>query len=228
MKALLVILAIVGLLPTYYPIHAQEEEILLFNTAIVMISFECDDQVTATLLDYGMVSYIYLAQYYLPNVPQVYCFNVHTIQNQIEYMDMAFDFIMQYNDYVIVMFEDEFWNEDVVQAVWHDYVGDEDVTRDASSSHGFANMEYGIVFMQFKNNQEAPYGSSHSFSSITMTHELAHLILYDYGYGEDVYVDWVHSIDEELYSVETTYQIFSPVSNQWYEVFERYPVEEDF
>lgn len=230
MKSLLILIAMTALIPSYMlqGYSQEEEEIQLFNTAIVMISFECDDQVTTTLLDYGMITYIYLSQYHLPNVPQVYCFNSDTIKNKIEYMTKAFNFIMDYNDYVVVMFEDAYWDKDFVQAVWKAYVGDEDLTKVVSSSHGFADMKYGIVFMQFKNNQEAPYGSPHSFSSITMTHELAHLILHDYGYGADVSVDWVHSIDEELYSVETTYKMFSPVSNQWYEVFERYPVEKDF
>lgn len=229
MRKLLALLAIAVLLVSYIPqAYSQDEGIWLFNTALVMIAFECDYDVTATLLDYGMISYIYLAQYYMPNVPQVYCFDSHAIDNQFEYMDMALTFIMQYNDYVVLMFEDELWNEEFAQAFWDSYVGDDDIRENVTCCYGFADIELGIVFMQFMNNQEAPYGTSHSFSSITMTHELAHLILHDYGYGPDVYIDWVHSIDEELYSAETTYKIFSPVSNQWYEVFERYPVEEDF
>lgn len=223
MKTLITLLAISMLMSIpVFQSHAQEEETQPLNVAIVMESFTCDSEITNELIAFAEITYIQLYQYYLPNVPQVYCFTKYD-----EYTEMAYNFILQYNDYVILMFEDELWYEYAPVVLSEDVgIDDEDLTK----SEGTAYMEYGLIVVHYYNNESDPneYIDTHDWNSLTLTHELAHSILYDYGYGEDVYIDWVHERDVFYNEYTTGYEIFSPLTNNWYEVFERYPVEEDF
>lgn len=222
MKKPLALLAMIALLPNYtLEGYTQEEVIQPLNVAVVMESFTCNFDVTSELVAFSEIIYIYLYQYYTPNLPQLYCF-----PDESKWRDMAYDFILEYNDYVIIMFEDELWYELAPLYGFEEL----DTVEEARSTEGLADMETAVIFVHFYNLERNPnpYVDNHDWNSLTLTHELSHLILFDYGYNEDVYVDWVHEKDVFYSEYETGYEIFSPLTNNWYEVFERYPVEEDF
>lgn len=192
------------------------------TVGIVMQSYTCNDKVTRELMAFAEITYIHIQQYHIPNVPQVYCF-----ARDDSYADITYSFILEYNDYVIFMFEDQLWYEDA-PTVLSEKVGidNEDLPRD----EGMAYTEYGITAIHYHNNEPDPnlYIDTHDWNSLTLTHELAHLILYDYGYGEDVYLDWVNERDVFYDEYTDGYGIFAPLASSWYEAFERYPVEKDY
>jgi len=220
MKRLFVVLAMTALLPSYiFQSYGQEEYVRPERVAIAMVAYQCDDTTGMELVAYSEIAYNFMFKYYTPSLPQVYCFEAgKDIEEQID----AFDFLLWYNDIVIVMFEDDLWFSMADNYSSAFDLGD--LTEEAAEGlHGINYYEVGLVLMQY--TTEAPYEgfNAHDFNSITLTHELSHQLLYLYDCPEAVFGDWVDDTFKEYLDYESDEQIYSFLTGQWYEVYEIYP-----
>lgn len=229
MKKLLAIL-VSALMVTVIPVETQAQEVIEpTKVGLVLFSSTCDEQILTRLMDYSIIVYLYMYKYYMPNVPQIFCF---TMDTDSEYIAEAMDFINKYNEYVVVMFEDDLYTDGFAKEI-SDIFEYGFTDEGIQGSYGVAIVEIGVTIVQFHNSGDYNLHQTWDngdLTSITLTHELAHLILADYEYGEDVYVDWVHGTDEliEAGQYESSLKLYSYISQRWYDIFEKYPIEEDF
>ncbi len=209
-------------------IWASNDTVEPSRIGIVLFSNTCDDQILTTLMDYSTITYLDMYKYYLPSVPQIFCFTLNT---DAKYIADALDFIIKYNEIVILMFEDDQYSDGYATGIAHIY--DIPFTEnDAQEAYGVAFYDKNVIIMQYQNvGKNVPKGwDNGDFTSLTLTHELAHLILKSYGYDISVYRDWVHKTQDLINTgkYDTGFKLYSYISNRWYQVFEKYPVENDF